>query len=363
MAVNLGIALITTAAISTAAHFVFHKLAPRLGLLDHPSERRKIHSHAVAPVGGIAIFTAVLTAVLLYGQPSIEFGYGLLGGAVLVIVGLIDDRFNLGYRIRLFAQIVAASILTIGGDITLSSLGDLIGIGPLELGHLAAPLTIFAIVGLINAINMTDGIDGLAGGLVLINIAGVLMVLPPQSETLALLLPILFAAMLPYLACNLEAPGFRGRKVFLGDAGSLLLGYIVAWALIDASSQAPAGLTPVGALWLIAIPLMDTLSVMGRRMLRRASPFKADRGHLHHLLTRMTGSTRVALVMILSLALLLAAFGLMANELQMSESALFAIALLTFLAYLLLQSRIPGFYRWLKRRQRSAVGLAVNESI
>lgn len=347
-------ALIAAAGASTAALFLFHALAPRLGLLDHPDDRRKVHRHSVAPVGGIAIFSALLVAMIIHGEPSIELGYGLLGGAVLVIVGLLDDRFDLGYRMRFLAQIIAAAILTLGAGIQLSSLGDLIGIGPLVLGPMAAPLTVFAIVGVINAFNMIDGIDGLAGSLVLIAITSLLVVLSPESSALAFLLPILIVAILPYLACNLEAPGFRGRKVFLGDAGSLLLGYMVAWSLIDVS-QTPGGIAPVSALWLVAIPLMDTFSVMGRRILRSSSPFKADRGHLHHLLTRVTGSTRKALLIIVALAITLATFGLVANAIRIPEPTQFAIALLTFAAYLVLQTRIPAVYRLLKRRQRTAV--------
>jgi UDP-GlcNAc:undecaprenyl-phosphate GlcNAc-1-phosphate transferase len=347
LVVEIAVAL----GVSTAMLVLLHRLAPRLGLMDEPSGRRKTHRHAVAPVGGIAIFAALLIALIVHGNPSVELGYGLLGAAVLVIVGVLDDRFDLGYRLRFLAQIVAASILTLGADIQLFSLGDLLGLGPVELGMIAVPLTVFAIVGLINAFNMVDGIDGLAGGLALIALSGTLILLPPGADVMAFVLPALIAAIIPYLAFNLEAPGFRGRKVFLGDAGSLLLGYMVAWALIN-TSQSGGNLTPVTALWLAAVPLLDTFSVMGRRLIQGRSPFTADHGHLHHRLLRLTGSARTALVIILSVAAACALLGVLASEHQVSEPQLFALAWVTFGAYALLQRGLPSAYRWLRRRRR-----------
>jgi hypothetical protein len=130
------------------------------------------------------------------------------------------------------AQVVAALLLTLGGGVTLTSLGNLLGFGAIDLGLLSVPFTVFAMVGVINAVNMIDGIDGLAGGLILIAL-GALLFLAPQIGPIQILLLATIAALIPYVVCNLELFGVTGRKIFLGDAGSLLLGYILVWALVD----------------------------------------------------------------------------------------------------------------------------------
>jgi UDP-GlcNAc:undecaprenyl-phosphate GlcNAc-1-phosphate transferase len=355
------LALVLTGAVSMAALVYFHILGPRLGLVDEPTERRKIHHHAVPTVGGLAIFAAIIVSAVVDSSPSLELGYGLLGAAVLVIVGLIDDRFGIPFYFRFVAQIVAVLILATGGGVYISSLGDLIGTGPIELGVLALPFTVFAAVGIINAFNMIDGIDGLAGGLALIALTGCLLVLPAGSSALGFLLPVVIVATIPFLHCNLRAPGCRRHKVFLGDAGSLLLGYVVVWALIN-TSQAPGGLSPAAALWLVAVPLMDTLSVMGHRLALRHSPFKADRGHLHQSLTRMIGSQRAALVTILMMGLSGALVGLLGPAYGVADYALFTLALGVFTLYVALQRRIPHVHRFLQQRRHARALKAANAS-
>lgn len=361
--------VLSTAGVCLAAIFILHPLAPRLGLMDHPGERRKIHRHSVAPIGGVCIFFGLMAALLADGVPSPQVGIGLLGAAVLVLIGALDDRFSLGYRTRMLTQIGAALILTVGAGVHLESLGNLLGTGPIELGLMAIPFSVFAVVGIINAFNMIDGIDGLAGGLVLVALVGLLLTQPLPSAMVVFLVPLICLALLPYLACNLGLHGFKHRKIFLGDAGSMLLGYVVAWALIDATQPSLAGgltashpyvsaasqgqgIAPITAIWLVALPLMDTFNVMGRRLLRRRSPFKADRGHLHHLLTRTTGSPRRALVIMLSLAVVLATPAIILQDLGFAEPWLFYSAIAVFIAYVLAQSHVPRFYQGLQRRRR-----------
>ncbi|MCF7980246.1 MAG: undecaprenyl-phosphate alpha-N-acetylglucosaminyl 1-phosphate transferase [Chromatiaceae bacterium] len=344
---ELGVATVMTA----GTVYFLHPLAARLGLIDHPGDRRKIHLNSVATIGGLAIFVGLFLAALLHlvqNQPSADLAYGLFGAIILVLVGALDDRFNLGYKVRLFAQAGAALILVLGAGVQLRVLGDLFGFGPVGLGWLTVPISVFAVVGLINAFNMIDGIDGLAGSLALIALISVLLELPGHAGTMLFLIPVIVATLLPYLAFNLELPGFKRHKIFLGDAGSMLLGYLVVWALINAT-QTPSGISPVAALWLVAIPLMDTFAVMGRRLRKGRSPFTADHHHLHHLLIRISGSPRKALAIILVLALGFAITPQIARLIGLSESALFYLALATFLCYIVLQSRLPCFHRRLRR--------------
>ncbi|HPB75200.1 MAG TPA: undecaprenyl/decaprenyl-phosphate alpha-N-acetylglucosaminyl 1-phosphate transferase [Chromatiaceae bacterium] len=319
-------------------------LAGRLGLIDHPGERRRVHREPVPKIGGLAIFVALLVSSLPFADLPLAQRYGLAGAALLVLVGAWDDRRPLKPRTRLVAQALAALLLTLGGGVTLTSLGDLFGHGPVLLGPLAIPFTVFAVVGIINAFNLVDGIDGLAAGLLLIALWP-LLVLAPSWGPMQILLATAVAALIPFLLCNLRWLPFARCRVFLGDAGSLLLGYLVAWALIDAT-RSPAGLQPVTALWLVALPLADTLAVMGQRLVTGRSPFAADRRHLHHLLLRMFPGQRRVLVMVLALAGLLAALGLTGEYLGLAEAVRFAAALGVFGLYLLWRRSLPRLYHW-----------------
>lgn len=340
--------------ISSVALAALYPLAPMIGLMDHPGDRRKVHRHSVPPIGGIAIFSGLVASSLLSLPFTAPHLYGMAGAALLVVVGALDDRFGLGPRVRLVAQVVAALLLTLGCGVTLTTLGDLLGFGPIDLGVFSVPFTVFAMVGVINAVNMIDGIDSLAGGLILIAF-GTLLLLAPEIGPIQILMLVTIAALIPYLICNLELFGVTGRKVFLGDAGSLLLGYILVWALVDAAG--PAGsIDPVTALWLVAIPLMDTLRVMGRRILHGVSPFSADAGHLHHFLSRVFHSTRKALILMLAAAILLTGVGVFGFLNQMGEAVMFYAALSIFVAYLLVARYMHDLSQALEQRGRQLVG-------
>lgn len=362
---TLSIALGAFAAAGTSltAIFALYPLAPRLGLIDHPGERRKLHQRAIPTIGGLSIAAGLLAAYIVTAPASGQTGIALLAAALLVVVGGLDDRFNLDYQLRLIAQTGAALILVVGAGVKVTTLGNLLGFGSIDLGVFSLPFSVIAVVGLINAFNMIDGIDGLSGGLALIALASLCIADTAGATGSAFLLPIVCAALLPYLACNLGIGRLRQKKIFLGDAGSMLLGYLVAWALISASQPAEAAvgdtaaasrLAPVIVLWLVAIPLLDVFNVMSWRMLRKRSPFKADRGHLHHMLTRVLGHSRVALVVILAMASLFAAFALVAWHLGVPEPVLFYAALLVFAGYVLMQNRAPRVYsvRCRRRLQR-----------
>ncbi len=399
---TLFLVLLLALVVSTLVLALLLRLAPRTGLMDHPGERRRIHREAVPRVGGLAIFAGLLASLVVAPPLTAAERYGLAGAALLVLVGALDDRYQLGPRVRLLAQLGAALLLTLGGGVVLTSLGDLLGTGPLGLGAWALPVTLVAVVGLINALNMIDGIDGLAAGVTLIGMGSLLPFLPTGSP-LALLLSATLVALVPYLVGNLELGRCR-CKVFLGDAGSMLLGYLLVWGLITAS-RGPAGLgavtapgvleglgavtahgalaglapvaahdvlaglapvtangvleglapvtaqggleglAPVTALWLVAIPLMDTLAVMGRRLRNGQHPFNPDRGHLHHRLARLFHSPRRALILLLALALLLAGVGLAGQALAVPEALMFALALAVFGGYLAILYRWPDWHR------------------
>jgi UDP-GlcNAc:undecaprenyl-phosphate GlcNAc-1-phosphate transferase len=205
------------------------------------------------------------------------------------------------------------------------------------------------VIGLLNAFNMMDGIDGLAGGLSLVTIGTILLY---SNSTIihgpiALML-LTSIALLPYLATNL---GLAGRKVFLGDAGSMVLGYLFAWTLIDFSQSTPQHLSPIDVLWCVALPVLDTLAVMYRRLRQGKSPFKPDRGHIHHIILGTGLGPRRTLACLIALAATLAFFGSIIRMFGIEINLLAFAALLT--GYVAMVTRI-----WLRQeiRHRNLAG-------
>lgn len=303
------LACLVAACTSAASIAVLRRLALPLGLVDHPDER-KHHVGSVPLVGGLAIFFGVLVGTLCYGQFH-TFVHTLLStSAVLALLGALDDRSDLSVRIRLLIQTTAILAMIISTGVYIHTLGHIFGYRT-ELGWLGIPLTVVAVIGLLNAFNMMDGIDGLAGGLTLISIGAIVLFAGPTPlHEIVMLMALLATATLPYLAANL---GFMGRKIFMGDAGSMVVGYLLAWTLIHLSQTPGTHLSPVDVLWCVALPVLDTLAVMYRRLRQGQSPFKPDRGHIHHILQRAGLGSRATLLVLVTLAAAIAFAGTVAR--------------------------------------------------
>ncbi|MGI9291127.1 MAG: MraY family glycosyltransferase [Gammaproteobacteria bacterium] len=268
-------------------------VASRLGLTDLP-DTRKSHQGEMPLVGGIAIYLAIILAILLhfllFGQSAQNDQIlSFLGGALLlVIVGAWDDWVGLSPLIRFLAQIFAAFIMVYGGGIFLSDLGHLIYNNQIfSLGDLSVPFTVFVVVGMINAINMTDGLDGLSGNMTLVSLAGLGVANSLWgNQGHLILLNTVSAAVAGFLVVNQRSFWRNTAWVFLGDAGSMMLGFALAWNAIDIASAFPEILSPAAVLWFLAIPIFDTVTMMIRRISEGRSPFQADAEHLHHLFVR-----------------------------------------------------------------------------
>lgn len=294
-----------SAALSSAfAIAFFYRYAEVLGLVDRPNERKK-HIGNVPVIGGLCAFFGVLAGTLVAGQEYPFASYVLATAAVLVLVGAIDDRVELGVLPRLFVQTAAVLTVVVCTGVHIHTLGHLFGV-EMELGVFGIPLTLIAVIGLMNAFNMMDGIDGLAGALTIVSVATI-AAYEGSLRWHNLALPLLMAAaLLPYLAVNL---GLIGRKIFLGDAGSVMVGYVLAWTLIKLSQGNPTYLSTIDVLWCVALPVLDTLAVMVRRLREGKSPFKPDRGHIHHLLLNAGLTPRATLAVLVMLAVALAYLG------------------------------------------------------
>ncbi len=325
------LAVVVTFILAGAAVLLLQSLAWRWKLLDHPDERKR-HDGAVPLIGGVAIYAALLGTHLLMPTALSHDWIPLLAAGLLLLIGLLDDLQQLSVRVRFGAQIAAVLLLCLGVGHWLESLGNLVDVGPLGLGGFGLFFTVFAGVGIINAFNMIDGLDGLASGLALIALLAITILNAETGHETIPLVILVCVALLPFLAANMGLLGAQ-RKVFLGDAGSMMLGLIVVWRLI-ANSQGSAPLfPPVVALWLVALPLVDTIAVMLRRVRRGDSPFEPDRCHIHHLLLDAGLSPRTVLALLLGAAALLAIIGIQGALGNWPQPLLFASFVILSLVY------------------------------
>ncbi|EOW9140584.1 UDP-N-acetylglucosamine--undecaprenyl-phosphate N-acetylglucosaminephosphotransferase [Vibrio cholerae] len=330
--------------------FVLRKVAKKIGLVDKPNER-KLHQGAIPLVGGIAICFSL--AYFLFNNPNViphsqPYAFCI---TLLVIVGALDDKYDLNFKIRIIIQAGLSIAMMVIGGIELHTIGDVFGFGEVNLGLAGYAITILAVVGAINAFNMVDGIDGLLGALSIVSFGGLgLMLAYDGQQQLAYLCLVMIVIILPYILLNIGAFG-RKRKVFMGDAGSMLIGFTVIWFLLLSSQNGKTPpLRPVTALWLIAVPLMDMAAIMLRRIRRGDSPFKPDREHLHHIFQRLGLSSLQTVLAISLIAASFAACGILGEIYNLSETFMFYSFITCFAIYAILLNyvwRVTRFVRTL----------------
>jgi UDP-GlcNAc:undecaprenyl-phosphate GlcNAc-1-phosphate transferase len=311
--------------------------AGRLGLIDRPSAKRKRHTEMTPTIGGLAIVAALALSALLGGFAGVAHPAFWAGLFAIAFTGALDDKFGLSPYVKFAVQIAAALAMIYWGGLVLHDLGRLVSEETLYLGRYAVPLTVFAIIGVINAINLCDGADGLAGGLVFISAFWIaaMSAVAGNPGTLALSLALL-GCIAAFLTFNLRSPWRERAAIFLGDAGSLSLGFILACLCIEAAREGTQSFAPVTAIWLLAIPLSDTLTCMGRRLLHGQSPFRADRTHLHHILIDLGLPAGAAVALIHLIAFILAGAGVAGWVLHVPEHVMFYTAMAIFALYIAL---------------------------
>lgn len=317
------------------------KVAQQIGLVDKPNAR-KLHNGAIPLVGGISICISLL--YFLFNNPALLPHTSLYATSILILVGIgvLDDKFDLSFKLRFAVQAGLSVAMMIIGGIELNTIGDVFGTGDIiTLGWFGYFVTILAVIGAINAFNMVDGIDGLLGGLSIVTFGGLgIMLAHDGQQSLAYICLVMVVTIIPYILLNLGAFG-RRRKVFMGDAGSMLIGFTVIWLLLLSSQNGTAPpLRPITALWLIAVPLMDMAAIMIRRIRRGDSPFKPDREHLHHIFQRIGLSSTQTLIAICSIAALYAGIGIYAEIVNIPEYIMLYAFLTCFGIYLTLLNNV-----------------------
>jgi UDP-GlcNAc:undecaprenyl-phosphate/decaprenyl-phosphate GlcNAc-1-phosphate transferase len=341
--VPLFFSFIVALSITTACVPVLARWAPRLGLTDLPGQR-KVHLTAIPRVGGIAMAAGILVPILLLPQPSAQIVGFLCGLLVLLVFGVWDDRVNLDWRLKFLGQFVAVALCIGLGGVRIESLTfD----APIELPHLASLALTFAfLVGVTNAVNLADGLDGLAGGLALLCLCAIAVLAASSGNWPVTTVALVEAgAILGFLRFNTHP-----ARVFMGDGGSQMLGYSIGVLSILVTQGASSSLSASLPLLLLGLPILDTVTVMLRRVRTGQSPFVGDRQHLHHRLLQFGFAHREAVAVIYCIQV---GLFLLAYFLRFQSDALIVLVYAVFAATLLALLAIAERRHWHRQRVRA----------
>lgn len=331
-ALEFGTLMAATMAVSALAVVLLSRFASVLGVVDVPGGR-KAHMRTVPLVGGLAIFVALLTMSWLVGLAP-RIGWFLLALSLIVAIGFWDDVAEIPPRLKIAIQLVASAIMIWGAGLELGTVGNLIGWKSIGLSIFAIPLTLFAIIGVVNSINMLDGLDGLAGSVSIVAFVWYALAAAQMGlEAQALVAFLICGAIAGFLIFNLRFPWQGQARVFLGDAGSLMLGFALGWYAIDLTQGPGRTFPPIAALWVLMLPLCDCVSLMIRRVRSSKSVFVADRGHIHHYLLACGFTQSQTLAILVGISVIFGAVGYFAWLFKVQDAFLFYPFFFGFFAY------------------------------
>ena len=302
--------------VSIAVTPAVKSFASKVGAIDVPDHKRHIHDHPIPRMGGLAIFFGFLLSVLLFADITTEVRGILLGAIIIVATGAMDDVISLKPGTKFLAQIIAAVIAVIHGVVIRVVMNPNVfsETESVLLGWLAIPITILWIVGITNSVNLIDGLDGLAVGVSTISCITILVVALRVAEpNVAIIVAALAGACIGFMPYNLNP-----AKIFMGDTGSLLLGYVLSTVSVLGLFKFYTVVTFVVPVLALAVPLSDTLFAFVRRIVHGQSPFQADRGHFHHKLMDLGLNQKQAVAILYAVS---AALGLAAVTLTTSGMA------------------------------------------
>tara|TARA_Y100000992_G_scaffold22193_1_gene12731 strand:- start:643 stop:1659 length:1017 start_codon:yes stop_codon:yes gene_type:complete len=306
-------------------------------LVDIPDRSRKFHKRPTPVTGGIGILIALLVSGKLYVDlndltgyiPEFTFQLMLISIPLLGLF-LIDDIKNLKPRYRILIQCFLTIYMILSTDVHIQSLGDLFGLGEINLGIFSIPFTVFCVVGIMNAFNMIDGINGLCSGCAML---ALLLIGFYSGLIYDSMLVLIIGSMIGFLIFNLRIFG-KKRGVFLGDSGSNLIGFWVAWSAIYASQNTIYDAQPMTMIWFVAIPLLDCIGLIFTRINRGKSWSAAGRDHIHHKLMKHFTPDGTLLI-ILIITLITGLFGIFIENNASSPTSLILFLVYGFIYFVL----------------------------
>ncbi len=335
--------------------FLLRPVAHLTGLVDIPIQRSS-HLRATPLVGGLAIYIAVLaTYLLLMELRAVPLNRVMqsyfLGAGLLVLVGIIDDYIRLSSLLRFIAQIIASLVMIYGGNVVITDIGAVSFSGDvIYLGWLSVPFTVFATLGIINALNMSDGLDGLSGSLALISLIGLMIGAVLAAPTVNVILILLLAAsVLGFLMFNLRIFRREQASIFMGDAGSMLLGFSITWFAITLTQGMNRTIAPATALWFLMLPIFDTVAMIFRRLVRRRSPFVPDKEHIHHVLLMAGFRVNEAVAIMSAAALIGVGIGVLSTDLRVPEFSVAGLFVVFGLLYMWMILRAWKVMKFIER--------------
>ena len=321
-----------------------------IGLIDAPGGR-KFHAGEIPITGGLAMFAAIFIATSFLTLPDAFLPSFFIASFILVVVGMLDDRFHLSAAERLLSQIVAVLLMYFGAGLGLTDIGDPFGFGVIETGRAGLIVTMLIFVSMINAYNFVDGADGLAGSLSLIGLLSVTVVTGVFHPSGAFALAAA-AAVVGFLLFNFPTVYNRPVRAFMGDAGSTLLGFTLAWVVLSISHGPVKLISPVHCLWFAAIPIFDFFTCFVRRIRKGNSPFMPGRDHFHHILMRGRFGVRQTLGILTGLQALYALLGLAGYFASVPDVVMFtAWSVLGFTQLPVIRYISKHHRLWLRRRR------------
>ncbi len=334
------LALFAALGVSFAMTPAVRAFACRVGAMDVPGEARRIHDHPIPRLGGLAIFIGFLVGVLPFTPITVPVQGILLGCVIIVVAGVVDDLISLRPWIKLLAQLAAAGVAVAHG-VTIHVLTNPAGIHQWEfivLGALAVPFTLVWIVGVTNAVNLIDGLDGLAVGVSAISCTTMLVVSLLESELpeVSVILGALAGACVGFMPYNLNP-----AKIFMGDTGAMLLGYVLATVSILGLFKMYAVVTFAIPVLALAVPLSDTIFAIVRRLIHGQNPMKPDRSHLHHRLLALGLNQKQAVAVLYAISAILGLAAVVLAAGGAMRMLLLAVAFLIAVAVWLYVFRTP----------------------
>lgn len=318
-------------------------ISRRLNLLDCPDQPRKMHSNPTPLVGGIAMAMGFIASTIFVLPASIFRGF-FAGSIIILIIGFLDDFKEINHKWKFAAQIIASVVVIFYSGVVISSFGRLLRDTSIDLGWSAAPITIFCIVGVINAVNLIDGIDGLAGGISFIGFVSLAVFsYINQQKEMAYLSIALCGAIIGFLKFN-----WYPARVFMGDAGSLFLGFSLAYVSISVTQVQNTKVPPVAPLLVLAVPIVDTVVLLSKRLLAGRNPFTADKNHIHHIIHRFGVSKKWTTIILLAVSFLFSCIAIAGVLFKVPEYYLFNV----FVTYAVLCLFLSFFVKRVLRFKR-----------
>lgn len=347
--------------ITAAFILALRPVAFSVGLVDRPGGR-KHHVGIVPVIGGLCMFLGLASTLPLLATPMHGQGAFIVAAGLLVMIGVLDDRFDIPPSVRLIAQATAALIVCLGAGLVAESLGNILFFGEIRLGIFALPFTVLVIISVINAFNMMDGFDGLAGGVGLAALVAATFAAVVFGDGAGATLGVVgIAVVLSFLVFNFPSLHNRRVRTFMGDAGSTLLGFMVAWMGLRLAHGAQPVISPVTALWIAALPIFDLFISFGRRIAKGKNPLHPDSEHFHHILFRAGFSVRTVAVIMTMTAFVVAMTGVLAHQAGVPDGVLFLGLIVIAAIQVLVVRRAWRIASWIRRR-RGEDGLGRAES-